>query len=355
MAAKLTTDEKREQTQALYADAKSAKSRISVFERTASSKVRSLDTLIAKGSKKLSDALTGFTAKLDKDSKTFHTKAQEELNTVTTVRRDTKKQYDKFNRTYNSAMNKTNGVETKHAKIVQLADTAAEKVKQITRDETRSTKATTTIADLLKDSRSKAKTMGEVHDEALTISDEIRNTYALTLDTGMAGTFIERREALRKRTRTWEIAYLGSIGLIAASFLIALLVNPPENFIEAVTERLVFVTPFVVVAFVLSKQYGHERKLFEEYAFKAAAAQSLRGYTILLNSQFKNVPDAPQHILKFTIDAMTSIYDREPLTQTPTILHLIFGNDLARFEAKLEDKIEKATKEAVKSATEQPI
>lgn len=352
MATRLSYDEKQEQIQSLYTDAKASKTRIARFEKTASKKTGAIESLLAKGTEKFTNSLSGFEAKLKSEASNFLKKAKTELETVSGIEKEAKREYTSFSRVYGAAMNKASGVEAKHTKIVQFADTASEKVKQISKDEKRSAKASASISELLTNSRAKAKVVTEVHDEAVAISEEIRNTYELTLDTSMAGTFVERREALKRRTRNWEQAYLGSIGFIVVGIFTALLINPPDNFIEAVTERLVFVTPLVVIAFVLSKQYGHERKLYEEYAFKAAAAQSLRGYTILLNSQFKENEGATEHILKFTIDAMNSIYDWEPLAQTPTITHLIFGNDLAKFEAKIEDKIEKAAKSAVRAATE---
>jgi len=352
MATRLSPEEKQAQVQSLLNEARRAKTATAQFERTASRKVESINKLITKGTTKFDEALSILSSRLGNESKSFRDKAQAELNSVESLRKDTKRRADRFDRTYRVAMNKTNGVEAKHAKIVTLTSDATEKFKEISRNETRTKNASEQIAQLLTSSKSKSKTITAVHDEALELSQEIKNTYALTLDATMAGTFIERRDSLKIRTRNWERAYLASIVAIVATIVIALAWNPPGDFIEAITERLVFVTPLVVIAFVLAKQFGHERKLYEEYAFKAAAAQSLRGYTVLLNQQFKDMEPAREHILEFTISAMKNIYDREPLAPSPTITHLIFGNDMARFEAKIEDKLKEAVKDATKAAVE---
>lgn len=355
MATRQSPEEKEAQAKSLLDEARRAKTATVQFERTASRKVESIGRLITKGVNKFDEALSSLTTKLGSESKSFKKKALTELTSVESIRKEAKKNADRFDRTYRAATNKTNGVEAKHTKITTLTNDAADKFKEITRHEIRTVKASERVAELLASSKNKSKVISDVHDEALEVSEEIKNTYGITLDTTMAGTFIERRDALKIRTQNWERAYLVSIAAIVLTILIALTWNPPENFIEAITERLVFVTPLIVVAFVIARQFGHERKLYEEYAFKAAAALSLRGYTVLLNQQFKDMESAREHILDFTISAMKNIYDREPLVPTPTITHLIFGNDLARFEAKIEDKVQEAVKDATKAAVERAL
>ena len=132
--------------------------------------------------------------------------------------------------------------------------------------------------------------------------------------------------------------------------ILAITVSRPDSFVQVITERLVFVTPLVIVAFVASRQFSHERKLLEEYAFKAAAAQSLRGYTLLLNEEFKDMPEARKDILEFTIGAMNGIYDRKPLEARIGAYHFIFGSKFAKLEAKIEEKLGQIKDEIQKEA-----
>jgi len=41
---------------------------------------------------------------------------------------------------------------------------------------------------------------------------------------------------------------------------------------------------------------------------------------------------------------MSGIFNRESIVQTPTLMHFIFGGNLAKFEAKIEDKLDDIAK-----------
>lgn len=332
--------------------ARALKAGVVQYEKTAAKKSGAIDKLLVDGKKKIDDVVTELKGRFTKESSTLKTSVKTEKDTVESIRKDAKDHYNRFNQTYTAAMNKRSGVEAKHSKIVKLADEAATNANEISKHQTKAANAKAVIDELLKTSRKNDKDISTIHGEAERVSEEIKNTYAITLDTTMAGTLVDRRNALKKRTDLWEKVYLGSIGAIVVAIILALVVSKPDSFAQVITERLVFVTPLVLVAFVLGKQYNHERKLYEEYAFKAAAALSLRGYTILLNSEFKDIESARLEILRFTIGAMEGIYDREPLVQSPSTLHLMLGNNLAKFEAKLEDTVHKTANEAAKEAVD---
>jgi hypothetical protein len=141
--------------------------------------------------------------------------------------------------------------------------------------------------------------------------------------------------------------------LIGAAIALILLITKPSSWTQVLTERLGFVTPLVLVAFIAFRQFSQERKLLEEYAFKAATAQALRGYTVLLTEQFKDMPEAKTKILKFAIEAMTAIYDRNPLDQKLANYHFIFGSKVARLEAKIDQKFEQIEKKIEEATSEE--
>jgi hypothetical protein len=243
-------------------------------------------------------------------------------------------------------MNKKNGIEVKRNKVAKLTDEVIENASKVSKHETKTRSTTDQVSTILSGVKKNEKTISEIHDQAIIINEAIQETYALTTDTTMSGSLIERRDALKTRTDTWQKWYLISIAAIVVALvlaLISLLINTNVGLVQLISERLILVTPLIVISFVLARQFSHERKLYEEYAFKAAAAQTLRGYTILLNEQFKDMPSARQDILDFTIRAMDGIYNREPLVQNPTFIHLILGNHLAKIEAKLDDRTVTAT------------
>lgn len=346
--ARLDPDQYLEQLKNTKQKANTLKSSILQYEKTAAKHTRSIQTLASSSKAKLDTTISESNERLTKEAAAFKKAAAEERDAVTAIRKDAKSQYNRFSTTYTAAMNKRSGVEAKHKKVSQLADEATVNANNISKLRTRATKEKDDITGFLQTSRKSDKAIKDIHTEAEKVNTEIKNTYAITLDTTMAGTLVERRNALKDRTTVWERLYLASMGLIALAILIILIFRGDTGFLEVVTERLVFVTPLVIVAFVLGRQFTHERKLYEEYAFKAAAAQSLRGYTLLLNSEFNDIEAARLDILRFVVGAMEGIYDREPLTQNPSTFSLMFSSQAAKLEAKLEEKIAKATKEALK-------
>lgn len=352
--AKLNPDDYLEQLKTTKKKANSLKSSILQYEKTAAKHTKAIGTATENGKAKLDTTVTELNERLSKEAAAFKKSAGEERDTVTSIRKDAKAQYNRFSITYTAAMNKRTGIEVKTAKVSKLADEATTNANNISKLHTRASKERKEISDHLQTSRKNNKEIDAIYTEAERVKGEIENTYGITLDTTMAGTLVERRDTLKKRTSTWERLYLGSIASIGIAIIIVLLTRENLTFIDVVTERLVFITPLVVAAFVLNRQYVHERKLYEEYAFKAAAAQSLRGYTLLLNEEFKDMQEARLDILQFVIGAMKGIYDREPLTQNPSNFYLMFGNKAARFEARLEEKIASATKAALEEANVTP-
>lgn len=324
-------------------------------EKSANKHAKALDKLAALGRQRVDDTISNVQKKITTDSANFKHGLRSEVDEVTKLKNEAKRHYDKFSRTYTSAMNKRDGVEVKRDKIAKLANEATTHVNQISKDRTLADRNTAEIKSLLATSEEHDEEIKVIHNQAQMVSEEINNTYAITLDTSLAGTLVERRNALGKRTRLWEGAYLTSIAAIITGVIIALTVNPPNDIIDALTERLVFITPLVVVSFVLSRQFSHERKLYEEYAFKAAAAQSLRGYAVLLNDQFKDVENGRRDVLDFTLEAMRNIYDREPLQQNQTFFHFKFGNGIAKIEAKIDERIEKKVPQIVNKTLQEAV
>jgi hypothetical protein len=348
--AKLNPDNYLEQLKKTKNTANSAKSSILQYEKTAAKHTKAIETAATNGKTQVDKTVKELGTRLTDEAAKFSKAAGDERDIITSIRKDAKSQYNRFSTTYTAAMNKRNGVEARHSKVSRLADEVTVNANNISKLHTKANKEKADISTFLQTSRKDNKEIASIYSEAEKVKQEIENTYGITLDTTMAGTLVERRDTLKTRTSTWEKLYLGSVGLIGLAIIIILLSRGDLTFIDVVTERLVFITPLIIIAFVVNRQFVHERKLYEEYAFKAAAAQSLRGYTLLLNSEFKDMAEARIDILQFVIKAMNGIYDREPLTQNPSNFYLMFGNRAARFEARLEEKIATATKSALAEA-----
>lgn len=275
----------------------------------------------------------------------FFDDAQKNVNTskkdTEQVRKDTKSEYNRFKSTYNAAMNGESGIKIKAQKLTDLHASAKTLQSEISKNATEAKNSTQVIQELQKKATKNEKDVNDIHERANIVKQEIEDTYNIVLDIGLAGTFIERSNKLEIRVRVWQRVYIGAMTLIGIAAILALTISKPDSLVQAITERFVFVTPLIIIAFVSARQFGHERKLLEEYSFKAVTAQSLRGYTILLNEQFKNVSSAPDAILNFTVESMKNIYDRSPIEAKQGMYHFILGNKLARFEAKIDERLDK--------------
>lgn len=326
-------------------EAKRSKGAVVQYEKTAQAKANAIDKLATTSRNKVDTLVGELKARFTKEGQDLRSAAKIETNAIEAIRKDAKSQYNRFSKTYNAATNKRSGVEAKHQRILKLADEATTNANEISKNSTKAANTTGKITDLLTSARGKDREITRIHNQAEAVNQEIQNTYAITLDTTMAGTFKERRDSLKKRTVFWEWAYLISIACIATAIILVLLIGKPTTFSSVLSDRLVFITPLVLISFVFARQFNHERKLYEEYAFKTAAAQSLRGYTVLLNEQFTD-ERAKRKILDFTIAAMSNIFDREPLIPHLNNFHFSFGSRWAKAEAKIEETIHQAAKEA---------
>lgn len=326
-------------------EAKRSKNAVVAYEQTSKTKTAAINKLLTNAKSQVDTVITELKGRFTHEGQSLKTAAKTETAEIEKIRKEAKDHYNRFNQTYNAATNKKNGVEAKHQRVLKFAGEAAANTHEIGKNATKAANDAEKIKTLLTNSRTKHKEIGDIYAHAEVVKQEIDDTYAITLDTTMAGTFKERRDSLKTRTELWEKVYLGSIASIILTVIVILLISRDHTFKQILTERLVFVTPLVVASFVFSRQFGHERKLYEEYAFKTAAAQALRGYTVLLNEQFKDDPRAKLRILNFTISTMSGIFDRDVLANNPTAFHFVFGHGLGKVEAKIEEVAQRAAKD----------
>ena len=306
---------------------------------------KNIETLYDKSKTKTESAIEELRKTFTTQSAKLRVEMNQDRSEAEQIRKDAKKEYSRFKRTYSAATNAKEGMAARHNKIVELHTDAKQLLGQISKNATSTRNAEAQIQELHKSAKRNESEIVAVNDRANTLGKEIEDTYSIVVDTTLAGTLVQRRDDLKPTVRLWEKIYIISLFAISLAIILALTIDRPTTLTGMLTERLVFITPLVVVAFVASRQFLHERKLLEEYAFKAATAQSLKGYTLLLNEQFKDMPESRKEILHFTIGAMKNIYDRQPLEGKNGKYHFIAGNKLARIEAKIEEIQQEVKKE----------
>lgn len=335
-------------------EASVAKRSIVAIEKSAQQKYSSIEKVAKSVKSKATDTMSELAKDIKLKQNDYNTLVTDSTKEIKQASASTKRDHTKFNATYATAMTGKTGIKARHDQIVDLHSNATKTERAIDKEQAKIQKASDKVADLLKSSKDDRRNIGQINTNAEKVNKAINETYQLTLDTTMSGSLIERRNQLEKTAKRWAIAFLISLGAIVAGVLIvaiSIAFSPSDaDYIRLIAERLLFITPLIVVALVVSRYYNHERKLYEEYAFKAASAQTIRGYTILLNQEFGNDEHAEERIkiLDFTLAVMTGIFNRDSIVQTPTLLHFVLGGSLAKFEARVEDKLDdiaKAVKE----------
>jgi hypothetical protein len=294
---------------------------------------------------------------------TVAVKAKADIKTAFTevdqTRDETRKSYNKFKRTYDAAMNGERGINARRDDVI----VRHEKIKTVHKD----------IDDLAGKTRERAADVKNAHATALTdrdeitkvkdrandIKEEIENTYHITVDAAMGGALNERKIEIQKGLKFWRLALIVSVLILVAAIGVLIAISVQEggdtNLLEAVTNRLVYLTPLLFVILITYKQYNHERRVIEEYAFKASMAQSLRNYSVLLSDNYKHVSGAEEKILDFLLKSMTNIYDRSSLDNKSGLFYqLIVGSKHLGAQATVQEgtvETEQTTKVETKKQT----
>lgn len=320
---------------AITASANGANRSLKTIKSTESKVQKALENIQAEASERIKIATTDVETK----SSSAKTSMSTALREVDETRKQTKKEYGLFSTTYRAAMNGTKGIAArmndaanKHSKVIDLHK------KVIDLQGESSSNASKVAASQVSASENE-EIIKKIKDRAEVVKTEIENTYAITLDTALAGSIANRKKELESIVRFWSIA-LGISFITLVTVIVVLVIFFPVNSLTALLqERLAYITPIVAVIVIAYRQYVNERRLMEEYAFKAAHAQALRGYTVLLSEQNYVDDVSKSKILEFLLESMGNIFDRSSLDHKRGLLYeLTVGGRLASIQAKLSDQ-----------------
>lgn len=102
---------------------------------------------------------------------------------------------------------------------------------------------------------------------------------------GLARSFQERRKILERGQTRWVAALIATLAVMAGAAIIEIVyftkaaaggLNSHEVFIQLI--RLPVLIPIIWAAWFFAREYGHSRRMAEDYAFKEAAAMAYQGY-----------------------------------------------------------------------------
>ena len=189
------------------------------------------------------------------------------------------------------------------------------------------------------------------------LKNKIEKIYKITTDAGLANSFDERKQGLGKSTNRWFLSLLISTSILSISLFVILWPLLWNNItaIDGYTwYRLTLTSPIIFFITFASVQYNKERTLLEKYAFKAATALSLEGYTTLLINTFDKEKEVNEkEILGFVLNSMSTIY-QEPYEPTKES-KFTFGIDssLASFKGDFTKTMEETKKSLIKTVKEE--
>lgn len=258
---------------------------------------------------------------------------------VDTVRGDAKTSYNRFKRTYHAALNsdktgiiaRRNDIADRHDKIKLLHAG----MQGLNKD---ALAYTGDIKKASENAASDSQQINAVKDRAEEIKTEIEKTFHLTTDNTMRGALTERKDEINDAMKFWRwVLILSAIALVGA--IAYLLFHQPEgSFMDNLASRLIYVTPLLLLIALAYRQYNHERRILEEYAFKAVMAQTLRNYAVLLSDNYRDAEKAQDKILNFLLVSMGNIYDRSVLdNQSGFFYQFIVGNKKLGAQATLQE------------------
>lgn len=277
------------------------------------------------------------------------TRATNSVEAISKLETDAGATYDDFTTIMENALNKETGAQVQldgvtetHKKAVSLRDEISGY-----RDESLSMKDDVSL------SKGESEKMQSELKTLLSDSNEIRGkiekTYKLATDAGLAGALAKRKSELTIQAYVWlaisVLAMVVTIWIILALFSEITKSNQQASIILS---KLFFVSPSTVFTLFAISQYRNERRLLEEYAFKAAMANSLESYTELLGREFTERV-YKQQILNFVLPVMKDIYDRGVLVAPKITFNWSIGSKIAKLEATIKEEahgISKKTAEA---------
>ncbi len=312
-----------------------------------------LRSTIAKRAADVKAAVTNFTQNLATHLSGAETAAAEakksaelaasELSAVTKnsaaiskLKSDATISYAEFSTSVSEAMNPKNGIKPLVKTIQDSRDKAEELTSEISGIRDDSVKMRGDIESSRDDSQSMHETMTTVLSQSQDIREKIEKTYKIATDTGLAGSLSQRKGEITKQVYAW--AFLAVVSFIATIIIISLLLpdlTKQNQSTTIITSKLFYISPTAIFTLFAITQYRNERRLLEEYAFKAAMANSLESYTELLGREF---PKYRKEVLDFVLPVMTDIYDRNPLVAPKMTFSWSIGSKLAKLESTIKEE-----------------
>ena len=328
---------------------KSIRTEIGGYLETASTSIKSLQTLSETASE-LKGKIEGRSAEIDtllKSARTFSA----DIEKIKTASQAT---HEKTVALFEDFQTKVNEMQTAHASFLLIKakiddkDAGLDAVLAIVQsaqgdaetliEEIQSLKLTATdevnqIADLKKTSTVQA---GEIAKSLVYVNEtkeQVEKISGIVIDGGFAETFERRKKQIDEDLRgwfSWRNIMLASVVLLVVAVLLPFTTffNEYLNFgnlmgANGFFVRFFYTSPFIFLILFSAVQYSRERQFLEKYAFKSASAAAARNHIDYLIKNF-GVKDAS--VNAFAVSVFKSIYT-EPFVVETTKKSWFKGSD----------------------------
>jgi len=249
-----------------------------------------------------------------------------------------------------TALDPVTGIDAILVKITTVSEKAektAEKITQLSQDASNNTED---IKNSLVATKKDKEAISKLAIEAQDLLEKLHVTYQMAVNTGLAGSFDERRKQVEVDfVNKWSkrFAYsLTALAIIAAAIIVITFLLKGFGLSSIVFFRLSLLTPLIFYTGYSAVQYTRERALLEKYAFKAAVAASLESYTELLKIQFGEKYD--EKVIGFVLSSMSTIYGEPHEVVKKRIWAVgLKGNRIAEIKAEITDEMQNKVEDLV--------
>ena len=209
--------------------------------------------------------------------------------------------------------------------------------------------------DLKKMSETAKQTIGKItenHKESEDLKNKINSIWNISSQRLHANYFDARQKFLAKTAITWLVLFVVMfvLTLVLGDKYITPLVKIIESGEKEITQvvtfetlliRLGLVTPSILATIYCLNQFSHERRLHEQYAFKAVSMLSVESsIELLIRSLSRNdkATDKDNRIVSFAVTTLESIY-KDPIDSTKHSWLFRGGNKLLEMSVEMNESM----------------
>lgn len=284
------------------------------------------------------------------------TTLNENYNSAITLINQTRDDLAKVTELRAVALDPENGLESLLSKITSTHKLADELKQEISTINLESKSQGEKIKKDAGDSSRHLSQMEKSNVQAQKLLKDLDKTYQLAINTGLAGSFDERKKKIQEEfVNRWAKNFNISMSLLS---VLAIFVLLSSLFINGFTLewltifRLALLSPLIFYTGYVAIQYGKERRLLEKYAFKAAVAASIESYTTILTTNFGSKVNEKE-ILRFVLNSMNLVYSEPHEEIKKRSFAFSLGNKLGSMKSEIVEEVAQKVAQKVENLINQ--